>query len=98
MQVPLVFAFDRYKLGCLAKFQGQKVSCVGISNFQGANEIYNRLVELTGELRELFYQNLTKSVAVTDLILLRKESLFLNWEHSSLAHVINSYTASNNLQ
>ena len=22
MSVPLVFAFDRYKLGCLAKFQG----------------------------------------------------------------------------
>ena len=74
MQVPLVFAFDRYKLGCLAKFQGQKVSCVGISNFQGANEIYNRLVDLTGELRELYYRNLSNSVAAADLMLLRKEN------------------------
>ena len=33
MNVPLVFAFNRYRLGCLAKHQGQKVSCVGICNF-----------------------------------------------------------------
>jgi len=31
--VPLVFAFSRYRLGCLAKHQGQKVSCVGICSF-----------------------------------------------------------------
>ena len=33
MQVPLVFAYDRYRLGCLAKYQGQKVSCIGVCNF-----------------------------------------------------------------
>ena len=60
MQVPLVFSYDRYKLGCLAKYQGQKISCVGILNFQGANDIFNRLVELTDELREQFYQTLTR--------------------------------------
>ena len=52
MQIPLVFAFDRYKLGCLTKYQGQNVSCVGIINFQGANDIFKRVIELTSELRE----------------------------------------------
>ena len=33
LSVPVVFAFDRYKLGCLAKHRSQKVSCVGICNF-----------------------------------------------------------------
>lgn len=47
MNVPLVYAFDRYKLGCLAKFKGQNVSCLGVCNFQGANELYNQLVALT---------------------------------------------------
>ena len=90
MNVPLVFALDRYTLGCLSKYQGQKVSCVGVTNFQGANEIYSRLVELTGELREDFYLALTKQMPVTDLMLCRKENPFLNWEHPQLISLVNN--------
>lgn len=81
MEVPLVYAFDRNRLGCLAKNKGQKVSCVGVCNFQGANEIYGKLVELTNELREVFYDQLVRHTPLCDLMLLRKENLFLNWEH-----------------
>ena len=45
-EVPVLFAFNRYRLGCLTKFKGQRVSCVGIRSFQGANELFNRLLAL----------------------------------------------------
>lgn len=91
MGVPLVFAFDRNRLGCLAKHKDQKVSCVGICNFLGANDIFNKLVELTGELREKFYATLIRSLPIADLLLLRKENPFLNWEHPKLVSTINSF-------
>jgi len=43
-KIPLVFAMNRWKLGCASKFKGQLVSAVGIRSFQGANECYNELV------------------------------------------------------
>ena len=61
-KVPLVYNLTRTRLGCLAKQKGQSVSAVGVQNFQGANEEYKNLSELTAILREQFYQNLAESV------------------------------------
>ena len=33
MGVPLTYAYDRKRLGCLAKHKDQRVSCVGVCNF-----------------------------------------------------------------
>lgn len=90
MGVPLVFAFNRNRLGCLVKHKGQKVSCVGICNFLGANDIFNKLVELTSEIREEFYTILVRSMSIVDLLRLRKENPFLNWEHPKLVSAINN--------
>lgn len=84
LKVPYVFSVNRFKLGCLAKVRGQKVSAVGVLNFQGANEEFRDLCELTDELRDKFYDLLTVSFSVADLQMLRKENRFFNWDHSRL--------------
>ena len=60
MDVPLVYSMNRYRLGCLSKFKGQNVSAVGIMNFQGANEEFNRLSSMTKQKREEFYEALAE--------------------------------------
>jgi len=46
--------------------------------------MFNRLSELTKDLRELFYEKLVSEKSLADLMLLRKENPFLNWEHQRL--------------
>jgi hypothetical protein len=77
--VPLVFAFSRYKLGMITKFKGQMASAVGIFNFQGANDEFNNLVILKNKLREEFYRELSKEIAVDELKVLKRENRFLDW-------------------
>lgn len=52
MDIPLVYSLNRYRLGCLAKMKGQNVSAVGVMNFQGANDDFRDLIEITDALRE----------------------------------------------
>ena len=66
MQVPLVYNLSRTRLGCLAKYKGQYVSAVGVQNFQGANEVFKELIELTEDMREQFYENLMRQVQTVD--------------------------------
>jgi ribosomal protein L7Ae-like RNA K-turn-binding protein len=91
MKVPLVFSMTKRKLGCLSKSVKQKASAVGIQNFQGANEIFLSLVERTAAKREEFYQTLAKEMTALDLILLRKENPFLNWDHPALWIKLNDF-------
>ena len=90
LKVPLVYILSRNRLGSLAKYKGQHVSAVGVQNFQGANDVYKELVELTEKMREKFYEGLMRNMQtvdtafgenVGDLIMLRKENPFLNWNH-----------------
>lgn len=91
MKVPLVFSMTKKKLGCLAKSVHQKASAVGIQNFQGANEIFLQLVERTAAKREEFYKALASEMSTLDLVLLRKENLFLNWDHPALWLKLNDF-------
>lgn len=79
-RIPLVFCLNRFKLGYVTKFQGQHASIVGIFNFQGANDEFNHLKQVTQELRESFYQQLSRQLDEYQARLLRKENRFLDWQ------------------
>ena len=77
----MIFALTRYKLGLVTKFQGQMASVVGIFNFQGANEEFNALIAKSSELREEFYNQLSRNIEDYELRLLRKVNRYLDWTY-----------------
>ncbi|CDW71319.1 UNKNOWN [Stylonychia lemnae] len=79
-KIPLVYCFTRYKLGLITKFQGQMASAVGVFNFQGANDEFNTLVAKSKDQRREFYKQIAKNVSEYDVLLLRKENRFLDWQ------------------
>jgi hypothetical protein len=53
---------------------------VGIRNFQGANDIFNELKELVADYRQDFYDTLASTMTKIELIMLKKENPFLDWD------------------
>jgi len=52
-KIPVVFALKRYNLGCAL---GRKIptSCVGILNYDGVNELFQKMLAIVKEKRALF--------------------------------------------
>jgi len=53
-----LYCLERRSLGSIAKNKGQFVSIVGVLNFQGANEEFNRMISIGNNCRERFYSGL----------------------------------------
>lgn len=60
--VPVVFGLNGYKLGHLCHKKGI-ISCLGIVNYQGAQDIFNELMELIPDAKKK-YEELVNRGAV----------------------------------